>query len=446
MATIAENKLLTQVGSGTPMGELLRRYWWPITGSGQLVKNPIVGLRILGEDLTLFRDKSGNLGLVEQRCAHRRVDLKLGLTDKEGIRCMYHGWLYNERGECIDMPLEPEGRAAQDNVKIKAYPVQELGGLIFAYMGPDPVPLLPRWDLLMWDNAFRHVGAVVLEANWLQCMENSVDTAHTEYVHGHWFKYTQFDVGGGTGDEKHDATLLRIANAFTKKHLKMDWKMFDHGIMKYRLREGEDENEAPDWLIGHPLVFPYMVRLGGTIRNEFQIRVPVDDSHTLHLEYFAYAPGPDVKVPDQDYIPYFEHPIFDEAGNPIVDYVVAQDMAAWWGQGAIVDRENEWLATSDAGVLMLRRLLKEQIKIVQDGGEPMNVFRDPATNERIDLPTNVGPGPVARAGDAERDLTSVSFVDALFMKYHQVDRYSPVIDQILDIYKRFDEVRQGVKS
>jgi 5,5'-dehydrodivanillate O-demethylase len=446
MATsVEENERLTQVGAGTPMGELLRRYWWPIAGEGQLVKNPILGVRILGENLTLYRDKSGHLGLVAQRCAHRRVDLKLGLVDERGIRCMYHGWQYNAQGECIDMPLEPEGRAAQDKVKITAYPVEELGGLIFAYLGPAPAPLVPRWDILTWDNAFRHVGGVVLEANWLQCMENSVDTAHTEYLHGHWSLYTQMDIGGGTGDERHDETLRRIYGAFTKRHLKLDWKVFEHGIMKYRLREGEDES-APDWQVGHPLVFPYMVRLGGSIRNEFQIRVPVDDTHTLHLEYLVYAPGPDVEVPEQDYVPYFEHPIFDEAGNPIVDYVVAQDMAGWWGQGPIADRENEWLGTTDTGVLLYRRLLRDQMKIVQDGGEPMNVFRDPANNERIDLPVNMAPGPVKGAGEADGDLTSVSFADALFLKYHQVDRYSPVLDQILDIYRRFDEARRGVKA
>ena len=443
--SVEENELLTQVGAGTPMGEMLRRYWWPIAGSGQLAKTPILGLRRLGEALTLFRDRSGHLGLVAQRCAHRRVELKLGLVTDEGLRCMYHGWLYNARGECIDMPLEPEDRAAKEQLRIPAYPVEELGGLIWAYMGPEPVPLLPRWDILTWDNAFRHVGGVILDANWVQCMENSVDTAHTEYNHGHWPLYNIFDVGGGTGDEKHDETLQRIFGAFTRRHTKLDWKLFEYGIRKYRLRDGEDE-DAPDWQVGHPLVFPNMVRLGGTIRNEFQIRVPVDDSHTLHLEYLVYAPGPDVEVPDQAYVPYFEHPIFDEVGNPIVDYVVAQDMAAWWGQGAITDRENEWLGTSDAGVLLFRRLLKDQIKVVQDGGEPINVFRDPATNDCIDLPVNVRPGPVKGVVIAEKDLSSVSFGDALFLKYHQVDRYSPVIDQILDIYRRYDEAKTGAPS
>ena len=441
-----ENGLLTQTGAGTPMGELLRRYWWPVTGSGRLLGEPIVPVRLLGEDLVLFRDRSGHLGLVDRRCAHRRVDLSLGIPDEHGIRCMYHGWLYDGAGQCLDQPVEPDDSRFKDKVRIKAYPVQELGGLVFAYLGPEPAPLLPRWDILVWENAFRHVGAVMLDCNWLQCMENSVDTFHTEYNHGHWLEYTVFERGGGTGDPARDESVRNVVQAFKHRHVKSHWELTPFGIQKYRLRENEDE-DAPDWQRGHPLVFPYMVRLAGKIRNEFQIRVPVDDEHTLHLDYFAYAPGPDVAVPEQEYVPYFEHPVFDEAGRPIVDYVLAQDMGAWWGQGTIVDRENEWLAVSDRGVIMFRRLLMDQIQVVQDGGDPINVFRDPAMNERIDLQVNVRPGPVEELTEAEqRDLGASSFSDALFMRHHQVDRYSPALEQVLGIYRRYEQARRGVKA
>lgn len=443
MAKIEENELLTRVGKGTPMGELLRRYWWPVTGSGRLINEPVVPIRLLGEDLTLFRDLSGQLGLLDRRCAHRRVDLRFGIVTEDGLRCMYHGWLYNKSGECVDMPVEPEGRAENDKVKIKSYPVEELGGLIWAYIGPSPAPLLPKWDVLVWDNAFRHVGGVILDANWLQCMENSVDTAHTEFNHGWWLDYTIFTVGGGTGDKERDAIVKSVADSFKRRHIKTRWETFEHGIRKFRLREGEDEEESPEWTIGHPLVFPLFVRLAGKIRNELQIRVPVDDEHTLHLDYFAYTPGPDVAVPEQEFVPYFEHPVFDDRGRPIVDYVLAQDMAAWWGQGSIVDRENEWLATSDTGVLMLRRMLMEQMQIVQDGGDPINVFRDPASNGRIDLPVNIRPGPIELANEEDKDrLSAASISDEIFLKHYQVDRYSPVVDDIVDIFKRYAEARK----
>ena len=442
-----ENELLTQTSTGTPMGELLRRYWWPVTGSGRLLKDPVIPVRLLGEDLTLFRDKSGTLGLIDRRCAHRRVDLSLGMPQEHGLRCMYHGWMYDVDGQCLEQPTEPEGSHFSEKVRLKAYPVQELGGLVFAYLGPNPVPLLPRWDLLVWGNAFRHVGAAVLNANWLQCMENSVDTAHTEFTHGHYFEYTMIERGGGTGDERHDRSIRNMGSAFKRPHIKTEWELTQYGIQKYRLRAGETEN-APDWKIGHPLVFPYFVRLGAKIRSELQIRVPIDDEHTLHLDYFAYSPGPDVEVPPQDYVPYFEHPIFDEAGRPIVDYVVAQDMAAWWGQGEIADRENERLGMSDRGVIMFRKLLMDQMKIVRDGGDPMNVFRDPAANERIDLPVNSGPGPATpHPVSTEGDLGTVEGEDAMRqLKYHHVDRYSPAINEILEIYRRYDEACMSVKA
>ena len=447
-----ENALLTQTAAGTPMGELLRRYWWPITSNGRLLRDPVVPVRLLGEDMTLFRDKSGRLGLIDRRCAHRRVDLSLGIPTQEGLRCMYHGWMYDADGQCIDQPTEPEGSHFSEKVQIKAYPVQELGGLIFAYLGPEPAPLLPRWDVLVWDNTFRHVGAAVLNANWLQCMENSVDTSHTEYTHGHWFEYHVLDRSGGTGNPAHDAIAKAHADSFKVRHLKTEWMLNEWGIQKYRLREGEAE-DTPDWTVGHPLVFPYFVRLGGKIRSELQIRVPMDDEHTLHLDYMAYCPGPDVEAPQQDYVPYFEHPLFDETGRPIADYVLAQDLAAWWGQGAVADRENERLGVSDRGVIMFRKLLTEQMQIVQDGGDPMNVFRDPAANERIDLPVNVGPGPVARAAFSEKDdhrmtetekgdVTAVLGEDATFkLRNYHMDRYSPALDKVLEIYRRYEEVR-----
>ena len=151
MITKEQNDRLTQVGPGTPMGELMRRYWHPIAGSIQLNgDNPTKEVRLLGEDLVLFRSAAGKLGLIEPSCAHRKANLSYGIPEPEGIRCAYHGWLYDVNGQCVDQPSEPEGSRFKEKVKLKAYPVQELGGLVFAYMGPEPIPLLPRWDSLVW--------------------------------------------------------------------------------------------------------------------------------------------------------------------------------------------------------------------------------------------------------------------------------------------------------
>ena len=144
MLTIEENERLTQIGPGTPMGELMRRYWHPIAGSAQLMDKPVMPVRVLGENLVLFKDKRGRLGLVQDLCAHRQTQLMYGMVEEDGLRCPYHGWMYDTAGRCIEQPAEPPGSTFKDRVTITAYPVEELGGLVFAYLGPEPTPLVPR--------------------------------------------------------------------------------------------------------------------------------------------------------------------------------------------------------------------------------------------------------------------------------------------------------------
>ena len=172
MLSVQANQELTQVSQGTPMGVLMRRYWHPVAATAELDERPTKPVRLLGEDLVLYRDKSGTLGLIDRFCPHRRVDLSYGIPEEHGLRCMYHGWMMDETGQCIEQPFEetvhPDGRF-KEKVKIAGYPVQELGGLIFAYLGPQPTPLLPRWEQLTWDNAVREVCISELPCNWLQC-------------------------------------------------------------------------------------------------------------------------------------------------------------------------------------------------------------------------------------------------------------------------------------
>ena len=128
MLTAEQNEMLTRVGPGTPMGELLRRYWYPVCTSKDLKENPVRSVRILGETLTLYRDRRGRLGLIGQRCAHRGVDMKCGIPEEEGLRCPYHGWLYDSTGQCIAQPSEANENIFKSRIKIPSYPVEELGG------------------------------------------------------------------------------------------------------------------------------------------------------------------------------------------------------------------------------------------------------------------------------------------------------------------------------
>jgi 5,5'-dehydrodivanillate O-demethylase len=382
MLTAEENIQLSSVAPDMPMGKLLRRYWHPIAASAQLDERPTQAVTLLGEDLVLYKDRSGTLGLIDRLCPHRRVDLSYGVPEDDGLRCMYHGWMFDQTGQCIEQPFEetvhPDGRF-KEKVRIKAYVVEEAGGLIFAYMGPLPAPLLPRWDAFVEENAVRQVGLSIIPCNWLQIVENALDPVHVEYLHGWYGKYILDQ------QENPEPSLMATFQAFTKKHLEIGFDVFEHGIVKRRLVEGETK-EDEDWAVGHPLVFPCMLRVGGGGAHTFQIRTPIDDTHTLQMFYTAFFAPPGVQAPVQETVPYFWQPIYDDDGRFIVDTANNQDIMAWVGQGPISDRPHEHLGVTDKGIILLRKLLKEQVQIVEDGGDPMNIIRDPEKNQYVTLP------------------------------------------------------------
>ncbi len=315
----------------------------------------------------MFRSLKGNIGLIAERCAHRSLPLIYGIPHEDGVRCAYHGWIYNTEGELLDAPFEPKC----PTVKITSYPVEVLGGLVFAYLGPEPRPLLPRWEAFVHEDMDRRINFTPLPCNYVQCMDNSMDPVHFEYLHGHYGNYLL----GLRGEQP----AFNTATA----HVKIDFDVADLGLIyKRRLLTGQSE-DSEDWTTGHPIVFPYMLAspTGGL---GFQIRVPVDDTHTMHINYNAKEP--------------------EEAGSPTesithteleVDswrrinrgqgIVVPQDMMAWVGQGPVMDRTQEYLGTSDAGVVLYHKLLLDNIQKVERGEDPMGVIRDGAKNEMLEI-------------------------------------------------------------
>src|SRR5437879_1354460 len=236
MITKEMNERLTQTEAGTPMGNMLRRYWHVVGTIPELEKEPVQPVRLLGENLTLFRSERGEIGLISERCAHRAISLAYGIPQANGLRCAYHGWTYDTEGHVVDMPFEP----ACLPLKVTAYPVQELGGLIWAYLGPAPAPLLPRWEGLVRDDIVRSVTFKPLPCNWVQCMDNSMDPLHFEFLHAHYGKYY---------NERHGTTApMALAH-----HIKIDFDVFEYGIYKRRLIEGEPE-DCDDWTRGHPVL------------------------------------------------------------------------------------------------------------------------------------------------------------------------------------------------
>jgi 5,5'-dehydrodivanillate O-demethylase oxygenase subunit len=463
MLTKEENERLTRVGPGTPCGELLRRYWHPIYPEILLRENPVRKVRILGEDLTLFRDRKGKLGLIADRCAHRHTSLHLGIPDERGLRCCYHGWLFAHDGQCLDQPLEPASSKLRDRIRIKAYPVREMGGLIWAYLGPDPVPLLPRWDLFVRHDGFRQILAHQLPCNWLQCMENRGDVGHAVYLHGALFKYVRERAGMPHEDPaaRYNATMQRFQE-MRGRGAHVSWRPIynEFGFTKGS-RPSDSEDEPRSWTIGmNPVLFPYILAFGpqegdGRIRRLYQIGVPIDDTHTWHFQYCCYVFPDGVDVPAQDAgIPYRELPIVDEKGELILDYVLAQDMAAWYQQGDIADRTQENLGYSDRLIVAYREMLRKQIQLVEDGGEPMNVFRDPDTIESPELriPGNEkgGEAPTRSAvlGSAiqYRDNYHKAGADGRLYIDDDVDGLCPDRELILELYRQAEEARANAAT
>ncbi|MGH9036861.1 MAG: Rieske 2Fe-2S domain-containing protein [Acidimicrobiia bacterium] len=457
MLDVEENERLTRVGPGTPGGDLLRRYWHPIHPAIGLADNPVTKVRILGEDLVLFRDRSGGLGLVGERCPHRRTSLACGIPEAEGLRCCYHGWLFDAGGKCLEQPLEPPDSTFKDRVRITAYPVAEMGGLVWAYLGPDPAPFLPRWDLFVRPDGFRQIVAHRLPCNWLQVMENRGDLGHAVFTHGRLFQYVLERQGRLTDDPgaRYNATMAEH-RAMVERGAYVKYRAVpnEFGFTKGRMLSDESEDQR-SWTVGiYPILFPYILASGPgeegvRIRRSYQIGVPVDDTTTWHFQYFCYVFPPEVEVPAQDRVPYVEVPLVDEDGNYTLDYVLGQDMVAWYHQGEIADRENEHLGVSDRLVIAYRNLLKAQIDIVAGGGEPMNVFRDPALIERPELriPGNEGVSPLGSTGIRQQLSYREKFhkVSAGGWRYIEddADRYCPDKDLIIELFERAEKALQA---
>ena len=363
METEEANRYMTLVGPGEPAGELLRRYWMPVAIAEELTEeNPTKFVRLLGEDLVLFRDKTGRVGLLADHCSHRGASLLYGRVEERGIACAYHGWLYDCDGNILETPPE-RNDAIMNSVKHKAYPVQKLVGMYWTYMGPQPAPVITHYDAWMRRDGHRKIWVQpMLDCNWLVSMENSMDPSHTHILHQ--------ALGGRAVENTTRGSIDRIAQ--------FDFYMIPYGLMKKRVFKNGTVDE-------HPVLFPNVLRHA----RETQIRVPVDDTHTrvFIVDFYPMEDGSEVdEEPEVEYVPSFKEPA--DAMHPIARFDMhpawlkthnaqPQDHMAWETQGAIADRTTEHLSYSDQGIAMYRKLLKQEIAKVLDGGEPMGVERDP---------------------------------------------------------------------
>ena len=364
-----ENAELTHVALGTPMGELLRRYWQPVCLSSDIDELPKYA-KILGEELVAFRDKRGRVGVLDAHCAHRGTSLEYGRVEENGIRCCYHGWLYGIDGACLEQPGEPPASTQKERIAQPAYPAREFGGLVFAYMGPpDKQPLFPRFDILEREGwklfGYRNTSrGAIAECNWLQIQENAMDPIHTAFLHS-------------TISTRHFTDIYA-----TLPHL--DFKETPYG-MKYvrtaklpsgRTFERVQEAYTPNMRsIADNLTpdRPHSER--ATLIGWW---VPVDNTHTMGFHIEAYDPN------DQEKVTTFSRAKEGRTAGtqePHRDYVDTQrnpdDKEAQVSQRPIAVHGLEHLGTTDRGVVMFRRMLRRALEEVKAGRDPQNVFRDP---------------------------------------------------------------------
>lgn len=360
-------KELTEVGPGTPMGELLRRYWHPIGLASDATATPRK-VRVLGEDLILFRDGQGRAGLVYPNCAHRGSSLYYGKVEERGIRCCYHGWLFDVQGRCVEQPCEPDGGRARDKVRQPWYPVQELYGLVWAYMGPpEKKPVLPRYECLerLEDGEFLEAddrsigggGPQVIPCNWLQHYENLVDPFHVVILHSS-FSGTQFvpemavmpDVSWDTTDiSVRTLSLRKLPDGRTFRRIS------EAGLPTLRV--------IPNPRVGR---FGPVESLGWVLPiDDHSFRIYVVGRVREQGELHRMRSRPDGKKLWED-LTEAEHQVYPG------------DYEAMVSQGAIAKHSEEHLATSDRGIVMLRRLLHKQLDAMKAGRDPAGVFFDPA--------------------------------------------------------------------
>ena len=356
---------LTEVGAGTPMGELLRRYWHPIGMAADATGTPRK-VRVLGEDLVLFRDLSGRPGLVYPNCAHRGTSLYYGKVDERGIRCCYHGWLFDAQGHCLEQPCEPQGGLARDRVRQPWYPVQELYGLIWAYLGPpERKPVLPRYECLEQlddgefleadDSSIGSGGPQVVPCNWLQHYENLVDPFHVVILHAS-FSGTQFVPAMAVMPEvTWDTQPLSVRTVSIR-----------------RLPDGKTLRRISEAGLPTLRVIP-SPRIGryGMVESLGWV-LPIDD-HSFRI----YVVG---RVREAGELRRMRSRLNGKLWEELTETEHQQypgDYEAMVSQGAIASHSEEHLATSDRGIVLLRRLLEQQLRTVAAGGDPAGVSFDP---------------------------------------------------------------------
>ena len=385
MLTKEDNEMITQIGPGTPMGELFRRFWLPVMLAEELpnTDSTPVRLNILGEKLIAFKDSEGKIGILDAYCPHRGAPLFFGRNEECGLRCVYHGWKFDTDGKCVDLPNSPEGQTYKEKVTIKSYPAVEKAGMVWAYMGPqDKQPPMPAFPWLDMPKENIYVMKFILKCNYLQGMEGDYDPSHAVYLHS-------------TLDQNASNRAVQVTQGginFEDPMPKIvDIEDTDGGI---ELVVRANQSEAQVLGLGHWMM-PIFCTAGIAGPGIFSsnMRIPIDDENTMFFRFrWSYEPIPEYELLEYKYgnythpelIPGTFYPVENTDNDYKVDRVAQKNysftgiknfplldiamMEQQWGP--IADRTQEHLLASDEAIIRVRQRLMRTARKLMEGQEP----------------------------------------------------------------------------
>ena len=386
MLSAEQNALVTEAGAGTPGGALMRRYWQPAALVEELAEErPLVPVRLMGEDLVLFRAGDGGLRLTARRCPHRGADLRFGRLEDGGLRCPFHGWLFDGKGRCLEQPAEPPGSNFHAKIRMPGYPCVERNGVVFAWLGPGDPPPLPDFDCFAAPDAYTFAFKGYLECNWLQALEVGIDPAHGSFLHRF---FEDEDPEEGYGLQFRDLVegasypLTWIMREFPCPEIRIE----DTGY-GMRLTALRDLDEASKHVRITNLLFPnaIVIPLGNDMIIS-QWHVPIDDTHCWWYAMFtSYGETLDKKAMRDQRLKLYTLPDYRPRLNKANDYgfdaseqerstytgmgddINVHDQWAVESPGPVHDRTAEHLGTSDRAIIHYRKLLIGAIGAVAGG-------------------------------------------------------------------------------
>ena len=378
MASSAQNKLMTNIGPGTPAGNVLRSFWQPVALAEELNNDrPVAAVQVFGESLVLFRDQDGNLGLLERNCAHRGADLCYGRLEDNGIRCPFHGWLFSTTGDCMEQPAEPEDSTLRHRVEQKSYPAIEKNGMIFAFMGKGDIPPLPNLDCLIAPSTHNFSFKGFVDCNWLQLLEVGIDPAHASFLHRFLEDEEDAKYGQQFRDNVDNIPMTKLLRDYYRPEIRVENTDFGHRLIALR----NLNNNGMHVRVTNQ-IFPSAIHI--PLSNEMtltQWHVPIDDFRSYWYAMFTSFGDPvDKDLMRKQRLELYELPNYipkkgkwnnygynpteqiSETYTGMGSDINVHDQWAVESQGSIQDRTKETLATSDVAIKAYRKNLIKSIQ------------------------------------------------------------------------------------